>query len=144
MNQWKTLRKAAAAVLGTALTTLLTVGVLGTSGAGASSLVSVSMGTEPWIGYAPWYIAQQEGYFTKYGLKVNIVNFEEDADRNAALVAGQDRRFQHRHGQDRPVRQYQGACRPSFARGRLERRGRHNVGQVHLFGGAAEGPDGLV
>jgi len=36
------------------------------------------MGTEPWIGYAPWYIAQQEGYFTKYGLKVNIVNFEEE------------------------------------------------------------------
>jgi NitT/TauT family transport system substrate-binding protein len=46
------------------------------------------MGIEPWIGYAPWYIAQQEGFFTKYGLKVNIVNFEEDADRNAALVAG--------------------------------------------------------
>jgi NitT/TauT family transport system substrate-binding protein len=82
------LRKVAASLVGTAVTTLLTVGVLGTSGASASSLVSVSMGTEPWIGYAPWYIAQQEGYFTKYGLKVNIVNFEEDADRNAALVAG--------------------------------------------------------
>jgi NitT/TauT family transport system substrate-binding protein len=83
------LRTVAASLLATAVTTLLTVGVLGASGASASpTLVPVSMGTEPWIGYAPWYIAQQEGYFTKYGLKVNIVNFEEDADRNAALVAG--------------------------------------------------------
>ena len=82
------LRRLAASLVGTAVTTTLTVGLLGTPGASASSLVSVSMGTEPWIGYAPWYIAQQEGYFTKYGLKVNIVNFEEDADRNAALVAG--------------------------------------------------------
>ena len=45
---------------------------------------------------APWYIAT--GYFTKYGLKVNIVNFEQDADRNAALW--EDRRFQHRYRQD--------------------------------------------
>ena len=82
------LRRLAASTLGTALTATLTVGLLATPGAGASALSSVSMGTEPWIGYAPWYIAQQEGYFTKYGLKVNIVNFEEDADRNAALVAG--------------------------------------------------------
>ena len=79
------LRRLAASTLGTALTATLTVGLLATPGAGASALSSVSMGTEPWIGYAPWYIAQQEGYFTKYGLKVNIVNFEEDADRNAAL-----------------------------------------------------------
>jgi NitT/TauT family transport system substrate-binding protein len=89
MQDKNPLRKVAASLLATAATTLLTIGVLGASGASASpALVSVSMGTEPWIGYAPWYIAQKEGYFTKYGLKVNIVNFEEDADRNAALVAG--------------------------------------------------------
>lgn len=82
------LRKLAASTLGTAITATVTVGLLGTSGASSTTLASVSMGIEPWIGYAPWYIAQQEGYFTKYGLKVNIVNFEEDADRNAALVAG--------------------------------------------------------
>jgi NitT/TauT family transport system substrate-binding protein len=46
------------------------------------------MGIEPWIGYAPWYIAQKEGYFKKHGLTVNIVNFQQDADRNSALVAG--------------------------------------------------------
>jgi NitT/TauT family transport system substrate-binding protein len=82
------LRKLAASTLGTAITATFTVGLLGTTGAGSATLSSVSMGIEPWIGYAPWYIAQQEGYFAKYGLKVNIVNFEQDADRNAALVAG--------------------------------------------------------
>jgi len=46
------------------------------------------MGIEPWIGYAPWYIAQAKGYFAKHGLNVNIVNFQTDADRNAALIAG--------------------------------------------------------
>lgn len=58
------------------------------SAASAGSLTHVSMGIEPWIGYAPWYIAQKEGYFAKYGLSVNIVNFQQDADRNSALVAG--------------------------------------------------------
>ncbi len=75
-------------MLGAGVTATLIAGLMGTSPASSSTLTSVSMGTEPWIGYAPWYIAQQEGYFGRYGLKVNIVNFEEDADRNAALVAG--------------------------------------------------------
>jgi NitT/TauT family transport system substrate-binding protein len=57
------------------------------SASGSSSGGVISMGIEPWIGYAPWYIAQKEGYFAKYGLKVNIVNFQQDADRNSALIA---------------------------------------------------------
>lgn len=56
---------------------------------GGAQLTSVKMGIEPWIGYAPWYIAQQQGYFAKHGLSVSIVNFQQDADRNAALLAGQ-------------------------------------------------------
>jgi NitT/TauT family transport system substrate-binding protein len=82
------LPRLAASMLGTSVVATLTAGGLAVAPSGAASLSSLSMGIEPWIGYAPWYIAQQEGYFTKYGLKVNIVNFEEDADRNAALVAG--------------------------------------------------------
>lgn len=54
----------------------------------SSNPISLSMGIEPWIGYAPWYIAQDQGYFAKHGLKVNIVNFQTDADRNAALISG--------------------------------------------------------
>jgi NitT/TauT family transport system substrate-binding protein len=58
--------------------------------ASGSQMSSVSMGIEPWIGYAPWYIAQKEGYFAKHGLSVTIVNYEQDADRNSALIAGRN------------------------------------------------------
>ena len=47
------LRRLAASTLGTAITATVTVGLLGTQGASSSALSSVSMGTEPWIGYAP-------------------------------------------------------------------------------------------
>lgn len=88
MNSGKRLRGLVVSLLGATVTAALTVAPAGSAEASSSQLTTVSMGIEPWIGYAPWYIAQQEGYFKKYGLNVNIVNFEEDADRNAALIAG--------------------------------------------------------
>jgi len=57
--------------------------------AGVPSVTNVKMGIEPWIGYAPWYIAAAKGYFTKHNLNVTIVNFQQDADRNTALLADQ-------------------------------------------------------
>jgi len=54
----------------------------------ASSLL-VKLGTEAWIGYGPWWIAQKKGFFTKEGLNVQIVNFQQDADRNSSLASGQ-------------------------------------------------------
>lgn len=48
----------------------------------------IKMGIEPWIGYGPWYIAQQEGYFKKLGLHVQIVNFNTDAERESAFASG--------------------------------------------------------
>ena len=59
-----------------------------TAGSAAPSLTNINMGTEPWIGYGPWWIAQKQGLFQKHGLKVNIVNFQTDADRDSALIAG--------------------------------------------------------
>lgn len=88
MSTRSRLRWLAVTLSGLAATAAATVGLAGSAVAGPAKLSSVSMGIEPWIGYAPWYIAQQEGYFQKYGLNVNIVNFEQDADRNAALIAG--------------------------------------------------------
>lgn len=54
----------------------------------SASVTTLSMGIEPWIGYAPWYIAQEKGFFAKHGLKVNLVNFQTDGDRNSAVIAG--------------------------------------------------------
>ncbi len=58
------------------------------SGSAPAALVKVSMGINPWIGYAPWYIAQEKGFFAAHGLEVDLVSFGTDADRNAAIIAG--------------------------------------------------------
>ncbi len=51
---------------------------------------TLKMGIEPWLGYGQWYIAQKDGIFAKRGLPaVQIVNFTEDKDINAALASGQ-------------------------------------------------------
>ncbi len=80
------------------LTVVVTLALVGstlayaaTSAAGlrhAAKLVKINMGTEPWIGYGPWWIAQKQGFFKKHGLDVNIVNFQTDGDRDSALIAG--------------------------------------------------------
>lgn len=47
------------------------------------------MGTEPWLGYGPWWIADNKGMFTQSGLDVKLTSFDTDDQINAALVAGQ-------------------------------------------------------
>src|SRR3954447_19138182 len=48
------------------------------------------MGIEPWLGYGPWQIAAKQGLFAQQGLEnVQIVNFTQDKDINAALASGQ-------------------------------------------------------
>jgi NitT/TauT family transport system substrate-binding protein len=51
---------------------------------------TLKMGIEPWLGYGQWHIAAKNGHFKAQGLEgVEIVNFNTDADINAALAAGQ-------------------------------------------------------
>lgn len=48
------------------------------------------LGIEPWLGYGLWHVAAAKDIFTQKGLeKVEIVNFVQDKDVNAALAAGQ-------------------------------------------------------
>ena len=54
-----------------------------------SDTQSVAMGLEPWLGYGPWYIAQEKGYFEEEGIDVKITSFDADADLNAALASDQ-------------------------------------------------------
>jgi NitT/TauT family transport system substrate-binding protein len=65
-----------------------TAGAASVRRAASAQLIKINMGTEPWIGYGPWWIAQKQGYFQKHGLNVNIVNFQTDGDRDSALIAG--------------------------------------------------------
>ena len=51
---------------------------------------SFKLGIEPWLGYGQWDIADAKGIFKANGLSdVQIVNFTEDKDINAALASGQ-------------------------------------------------------
>jgi NitT/TauT family transport system substrate-binding protein len=75
--------------------TLLSVSACGSSSGGSSGGSSSTSGNgkftmaiSPWIGYGPWYIAQKHGFFAKEGVKVNLVNFTEDAPLLAALASG--------------------------------------------------------
>jgi len=47
------------------------------------------LGLEPWLGYGQWQIAATQGIFAKNGLQVDLVNFTQDKDINAALASGQ-------------------------------------------------------
>ena len=58
------------------------------TGSDSSDRASVSIGTQPWLGYGPWYIAQEKGYFEDEGIDVTLTNFMTDADATAAFAAG--------------------------------------------------------
>jgi NitT/TauT family transport system substrate-binding protein len=47
------------------------------------------MGTEPWLGYGPWWVADSKGLFKQNGLDVKVSSFTTDDEINAALTAGQ-------------------------------------------------------
>ena len=51
---------------------------------------AIKMAIEPWLGYGQWHIAAKKGLFKNSGLAdVEVINFNTDADLNAALAAGQ-------------------------------------------------------
>lgn len=54
----------------------------------ASQLVKVRIGTQPWIGYGPWWIAKEKGLFEKYGIEGELIDFIEDKEVNAAFASG--------------------------------------------------------
>ena len=47
------------------------------------------IGTQPWIGYGPWWIAQEQGLFAKHGIEAQLVDFVQDTEVNAAFAAGE-------------------------------------------------------
>jgi NitT/TauT family transport system substrate-binding protein len=44
------------------------------------------MGTQPWLGYGQWYVAEDQGFFADQGVGVELTSFNTDADVNAALA----------------------------------------------------------
>jgi NitT/TauT family transport system substrate-binding protein len=54
----------------------------------AKGPAKVRIGTQPWIGYGPWWIAKEKGMFDKYGIQAELVDFVEDKEVNAAFASG--------------------------------------------------------
>lgn len=51
---------------------------------------TIRMATEPWLGYGPWYVAEDNKLFEAEGIEnVDIKLFDSDAPLNAALLAGE-------------------------------------------------------
>lgn len=46
------------------------------------------VGFNTWVGYGPFYIAQEKGYFNEVGLKVELERIEGTGERRAAIIAG--------------------------------------------------------
>jgi len=59
------------------------------SGGGGSTAEGgeIRMGTQPWLGYGQWYVAEDQGFFEERGVDVKLSSFNADADVNAALAA---------------------------------------------------------
>ncbi len=67
------------------------IALAGCSGEGESEANADStftIGTQPWLGYGPWYIAQDQGFDDDHGITVELTNFSTDAEVTAALAGG--------------------------------------------------------
>lgn len=48
----------------------------------------LSLGVQPWLGYGPWWVAEEKGFFEANGVDVNLINFTWDQDMSAGLASG--------------------------------------------------------
>lgn len=55
----------------------------------APAMATVKVGLSDWPGWVAWYVAEQKGYFKKYGADVKLVWFPNYTDSISALSAGQ-------------------------------------------------------
>jgi len=73
-------------VLSTAL--ILTAAIFGMSAPGTASAESFKLAFSTWVGYGPFYIAKDKGYFKDEGVDVELVKMEDPKLRFTALLAG--------------------------------------------------------
>jgi NitT/TauT family transport system substrate-binding protein len=53
--------------------------------------VEVNIGTQPWIGYGPFWIADDQGFDEDHGVDIKLTNFSTDQDLESGFASG---RFQ--------------------------------------------------
>ncbi len=55
---------------------------------GGGEVTEVSIGTQPWIGYGPFWIADDQGFDTDHGVDIKLVNFSTDQDLESGFASG--------------------------------------------------------
>lgn len=51
--------------------------------------INLKIGVLAYTGYAPFYFAEAEGFYTEQGLDVELINFSQQKEANVALATGQ-------------------------------------------------------
>jgi NitT/TauT family transport system substrate-binding protein len=59
------------------------------SGFTPAAQAEIKVGVSDWTGWVAWYVAENQGYFKKYGANVKLVWFANYSDSIAALSTGQ-------------------------------------------------------
>jgi len=58
------------------------------SDASGGEVTEVAIGTQPWIGYGPLWIADDQGFDTDHGVDIKLVNFSTDQDLESGFASG--------------------------------------------------------
>lgn len=66
----------------------LTIGIFIPGGNLLAQDATIKLGVQPWLGYGPWWIAKEKGFFKKHNLDTEVINFTWDADMGAAIASG--------------------------------------------------------
>src|SRR5918996_5079045 len=59
-----------------------------TASEGGGEVTEVAIGTQPWIGYGPFWIADDQGFDTDHGVDIKMVNFSTDQDLESGFASG--------------------------------------------------------
>lgn len=76
----------ALAAVATLVLATATLGACGQDSADSSDSDKFTMGIQPWLGYGPWYIANDQGFSKKQGVDLKLSNFNTDDQVTSALV----------------------------------------------------------
>jgi NitT/TauT family transport system substrate-binding protein len=76
-------------VRSTAMLAVIATAIILVSALTQSARAEIKVGVSDWTGWVAWYVAQDQGYFRKYGANVRLVWFANYSDSIAALSTGQ-------------------------------------------------------
>lgn len=87
MNSRVTRAKRQLACTASLLTVASAVAACNDAGSGTDA-GELRIGTQPWLGYGAWYIAEDQGFTSDHDVDLTLTNFTTDDQVNTALAAG--------------------------------------------------------